>query len=410
MSNLLDRLCDLYGVLPRYSDIWGSTHDVSKAARRALLAAMGVAANTEKEVAASLHAFERHKWDRPMPPVQVVREPARPYRIAIALPVSEDKQAYRWCLRRESGAEDRGEFTPATLEDAERGYLDEQEFVRRILALDLAVEPGYHRFSFERADGRSPTGEMPFIVAPAVCYEPPAIQGEGRMWGFAAQLYGIRSARNYGIGDFGELRGLIEFCAGSGAGTLLLNPLHALFPSTPEHTSPYSPSSRVRFNTLYLDVETIPDFPECDEARAMVLAPQFQAQLRALRATEQVDYLGVTEVKSKVLECLYRHFRTGHLAHDTGRARAFRAFQAEHGKSLRRHALFEALQEYFHALDSAVWGWPAWPEAYRDPQAPEVAAFSEAHPDRVKYFEYLQWQASGQLGAAGTRSGELGSA
>jgi (1->4)-alpha-D-glucan 1-alpha-D-glucosylmutase len=55
-----------------------------------------------------------------------------------------------------------------------------------------------------------------------------------------------------------------------------------------------------------------------------------------------------------------------------------------------------------------VWGWPAWPEAYRDPHTPEVDAFCEAHLERVEFFEYLQWQASAQLAAAGTRSWELG--
>ncbi|MBA4142010.1 MAG: malto-oligosyltrehalose synthase [Nitrosospira sp.] len=408
MSNRLDKLCDLCGVLPQYSDIWGNPHYTSEAAKRALLGAMGVPANTEEEAAASLHAFERRRWERPMPPVQVVREPAQPHRIGIALPITEDKLAYRWHLRRECGAEDDGEFTPAAMEEVERCHLDGQEFVRRVLALDLAVEPGYHRLSIERADGRGPNGEMPLIVAPVTCYEPPAIRGEGRAWGFAVQLYGIRSERNYGIGDFGDLRRLIEFCAEAGAAALLLNPLHALFPDAPDHASPYSPSSRTYFNTLYLDVEAISDFTESEEVRAMVFAPTFQAQLRALRAKEQVDYGGVAEVKSKVLACLYHHFRSAHLSRSTNRAKAFRAFQAEHGESLRKQALFEALQEYFRAQDSTVWGWPVWPETYRDPNAQEVAAFCAARLDRVEYFEYLQWQASIQLGVTGTRSWELG--
>jgi (1->4)-alpha-D-glucan 1-alpha-D-glucosylmutase len=408
MSNTLDKLCDRYGVLPWYSDIWGNAHHISEAAKRALLGAMGIAANTEEETAASLQAFERSKWERPLSPVQVVREAARPHRIAIALPVSEDTRAYRWCLRRESGAEDRGEFTPAALNDVECAHFGGQEFLRGMLSLDLAVEPGYHRFSIERADGHGLTGEMPIIVAPAACYEPPAIHGEGRVWGFAAQLYGIRSERNYGIGDFSDLRRLVEFCAEAGASTLLLNPLHALFPNTPEHASPYSPSNRAWFNILYLDVEVIADFAECEEARTLVAAPQFQAQLRALRAAEQVDYRGAAEAKTKVCGYLYRHFRTHHLTRNTGRAQAFRAFQAEHGDSLRKQALFEALQEYFHAQDSAMWGWPAWPEAYREPQAPEVEAFCDNRLDRVEYFEYLQWQASAQLGAIGTCSAALG--
>ncbi|HUW29281.1 MAG TPA: malto-oligosyltrehalose synthase [Sulfuriferula sp.] len=408
MSDLLDQLCSLCGVLPQYSDIWGNVHHTSDAIKRALLAAMGLAVENDEQIAAALHGFERRNWEHPLPPVQVVRETARPYRIVISLPVSEEKWNYRWCLRRESGAEDRGEVSPAALEDAGRCQLDEQDFVRRVLALDFTVEPGYHRFSLERADGHGPVSEMPLIVAPASCYVPPAIQGDGRVWGFAAQLYGIRSERNWGIGDLSDLRHMLEFCGEAGASTVLLNPVHALFPDVPEHASPYSPSSRTYFNTLYLDVEAIADFAECEEARAMVHAPQFQARLRALRAAEQVDYRGVAEVKSQVLERLYAHFRSHHLDRNSNRAQGFHAFQAEHGESLRKQALFETLQEHFRARDSEVWGWPAWPAAYRDPRAPEVAAFCDEYLERVEFFEYLQWQTAGQLAAAGTRSWELG--
>jgi (1->4)-alpha-D-glucan 1-alpha-D-glucosylmutase len=424
LSNPLDQLCELYGVLPGYHDIWGNSHHASEFGKRTLLGAMGVPANNDDEVAASLHACERDRWKKPLPPVLVLRETlpetltetqterGQPYpvlyRVAFALPISEDRVPYRWHLRRESGSEDSGEFIPEGMQELERGHLDGQEFVRRALPLNLQIEQGYHRFALERADHRGIIAEMQLIIAPATCYQPPALQGEGRGWGFAVQLYAVRSERNYGMGDLGDLRRLVEFCAEGGGSTLLLNPLHALFPDAPEHASPYSPSSRAWFNPLYLDVEAIPDFMESEEVRSLVLAPQFQAQLRALRAAEQVDYRGVAEVKSTVCNRLYQHFRAVHLMENTDRARAFRAFQSEHGQSLRKQALFEALQEHFRAQDNATWGWPVWPEPCRDPGAPEVAAFCEAHLERVEYFEYLQWQTSMQLWAVRTRSRELG--
>src|SRR5690349_18644368 len=189
MSNPLDQLCELYGVLPCYSDIWGNARHTSEDAKRALLRAMGVAAATEEEISASLFAFSRRKWEHVLPPVQVVREWMRPYRIAVALPASEGKGAHRWRLCRESGAEDHDEFIPGSVEEVERyrftapggfGSCDafdnpaERGLVRRILVLDRAVEPGYHRLSIERSDGHG-LAEMPFIVAPAICYWPPGI-------------------------------------------------------------------------------------------------------------------------------------------------------------------------------------------------------------------------------------------
>ncbi len=402
----LDQLCTVYGVHQEYYTIWGEHRPTSERTKRAILAAMGVPAEDDAAAESSLRDHERRQWCRLLPPVLVVREFSGPCRIPLSLPATLEQSAWQWRLRTEYGQELGGEFVPAALEEGGRTHLDGREYVRRVLAIDPGIEPGYHHFSVQC--GEETHGGMRLIVAPQTCYTPPAIQGNGRLWGFSAQLYGVRSARNWGMGDFSDLRAMQEFCAEQGAATVLLNPLHALFPEAPEHASPYSPSSRVWFNTLYLDVEAIADFAECEPARTRIAAPEFQSRLKALRDAPQVDYRGVFEAKREILELLYAHFRARHLARGTSRAREFRAFQAEHGESLRKLAQFEALQEHFHARDESVWGWPGWPAAYHDQHAPEVAAFCAANLERVEFYEYLQWQAFMELDAAGRRSLECG--
>lgn len=404
--NPLDTLCAHYGVYQEYYTIWGDHHPTSERTKRAILAAMGVPAEDDAAVEGSLRAHEDRQWRCLLPPVMVVREFSGPCRIPLNLPAALDQAACRWRLRTEFGEELGGDFVPAGLGEGGRHQLDGQERVRRVLVLDLPAATGYHRLSIDIGNGMR--GEMPLIVAPHTCYTPPAIQAHRRTWGFAAQLYAVRSAHNWGMGDFSDLRAMIEFCADSGAATVLLNPLHALFADAPEHASPYSPSSRVWFNTLYLDVEAIADFAECEAVREMTASHAFQEKLKALKESGQVDYAGVASAKREMLELLYRYFRKRHLEPGSERSRAFRAFQAAHGESLRKLAEFEALQEYFHAGDDTSWGWPSWPEPYRDPHAAEVAAFAEANPDRVEFFEYLQWQAFLQLEAAGQASWERG--
>ena len=63
-------------------------------------------------------------------------------------------------------------------------------------------------------------------LATGRCYQP-AVLEERRLWGFMVQLYGLRSERNWGIGDFTDLRPLIEIAAGLGAALVGVNPLHA---------------------------------------------------------------------------------------------------------------------------------------------------------------------------------------
>ena len=105
-------------------------------------------------------------------------------------------------------------------------------------------------------DASSFTEEAPLIVAP-----PRAFGGDfDRCWLLAVQLYGVRSARNWGIGDFTDLEGLIELAGDLGADGIGLNPLHALFDDRPADCSPYSPNSRLFLNALYIDVEKLPEF------------------------------------------------------------------------------------------------------------------------------------------------------
>src|SRR5436190_19915122 len=102
------------------------------------------------------------------------------------------------------------------------------------------------------------------------CYEPELLTQGGRVWGFMVQLYGVRSKRNWGIGDFGDLRTLIEFAAARGAAVVGVNPLHAT------QGSPYSPSSRLALNFLYLDVEAIPEYTRSAAAQRLLNTRAFQ--------------------------------------------------------------------------------------------------------------------------------------
>ena len=109
------------------------------------------------------------------------------------------------------------------------------------------------------------------------------------------------------MGDFSDLQAA-RTAAALGAAALGVNPLHALFPHDAGRYSPYSPSSRRFLNPLYLDIEAVPDYAACAEARAMVQAEDFQSSLRTLREAELIDYHAVSALKFQVLRCLFTHF------------------------------------------------------------------------------------------------------
>ncbi|WP_313951569.1 malto-oligosyltrehalose synthase [Accumulibacter sp.] len=402
----LAQLAEYCGISAGYDDVWGKAHATSEQTLRALLGAMHFPA--EADPAALLQTLQEEEWLRPLSSVKVVAVGDAPA-LPVSLPAARASQPHRWILTPENGAASSGEFEPASLRRLAEQRLDKVDYLRGELLLPPLLEPGYYRLEIEQA-GRGGMAQeaMTLIVAPPSCFLPDAVQGEGRVWGPTVQLYGIRSRRNWGIGDFGDLRTLLDASADAGGGVIGVNPLHALFPDDPKRISPYSPSSRCFVNVLYIDVEAVAEFGECEAARNLVASERFQARLRRLRAGEEVDYEEVSAAKREVLVALYRHFREQHLASDTARARAFRLFRTEGGLPLELHARFEALQAHFQGENPGVWGWPAWPEKYRDPQAPAVAAFAAEHAEAIDYSAWLQWLAEEQLTALGQQSWRRG--
>src|SRR5215813_3387365 len=399
----LERLCAKCGVEIEYFDLWGQRRRAPESTKIRLQQAMGVAIHDARGAAAALAEIENGAWRNVLPPVKVVREGEAPPRIVVTLPATRSADAFNWFLKLESGERSAGTLRAEALIALDSREIAGVTYAQRSFDLPAVPAPGYHSFSLVEPGSGTLIATMRLIVCPALCFQPQSLADGARIWGPAIQLYALRSARNWGVGDLADLRNLVDFAASARAGIVGMNPLHALFPDRPTEASPYRPSNRTHLNVLYLDVESIADFEECPAARRRASTPEFQTRLAALRAAEFVDYAGAGAVKFEVLELLYRHFRSRHLAEMTRRGREFRDFQAAGGEPLRLHALFEALQEKFFGEDPSVWGWPAWPAEYRDPASEAVSDFSREHVERVEYFEYLQWQVDAQLGAAARR-------
>jgi 4-alpha-glucanotransferase len=216
---------------------------------------------------------------------------------------------------------------------------------------------------------------VPLIVTP-----PSAFAGDfDRGWLLAVQLYGVRSARNWGIGDFTDLEGLIKLAGQLGADGVGLNPLHVLFDDRPGDCSPYSPNSRLFLNPLYIDVEQIPDYRR-DASPDVV---------ERLRASCTVDYVGVSDLKWSALRAAYEAFSANA---DTARRQDLDSFRADRGALLTRFACFEVLR---HRFKTPWWEWPGeW-------RQPDEAACEDLRrgPARheIEFVEFVQWTADRQL-------------
>jgi 4-alpha-glucanotransferase len=404
LDSLLDQLASRRGIGEAYYDYRGELRAFSAATKTAILAAMGCEVTDAGAIARELADLDLQRWRSLLPKVSVIR-PGRTG-VVVALPVETLDHAVEWLLTMPDGAQVTGRSAGAGLEELEHREVDGRRITRRMLVLPEGLPPGHHLLSVRAG---AAAGECALVVAPGRCHEPSSLASGGRLWGVAVQLYTLRSGGNWGIGDFADLSTVVRRCAEQGAAFIGLNPLHALFPANPGHYGPYSPSSRHFLNVLYIAVPSVPEYADCATARGFVESPEFQRELVRLRATDDVDYPGVARAKLPVLERLYEHFRRTELDRDTDRARAFRAYLRERGEPLRRHALHDAIDAHLRPQDPGrYWGWPAWPEALRDPAGPGVREFEELHRVAVEYYAWLQWIADGQLAAAQRLARELG--
>ena len=210
-----------------------------------------------------------------------------------------------------------------------------------------------------------------------------------RSWGFAVQLYSVRSLGSWGHGD---LRDLADLAAWSGrelgADFVLVNPLHAPEPLAPISPSPYLAMTRRHLSPLYLRIEDIPEYARLspgDRARVDALGAPLRA---ANRTAALIDRDAVWAAKRAALEIIH--------AAGLGSARRAEldAFREHDQEAIRDWATWCAIAEV-HGPD-----WRAWPAALANPRSAEVAALRRERAGQVDFHVWLQWLAAEQADTA----------
>ncbi len=236
--------------------------------------------------------------------------------------------------------------------------------------LPADLPPGYHQLQLHSAHKPSR-----LIVTPGTCWLPENLE----TWGWAVQLYAARSRSSWGIGDFADLDRLAAWSATElGAGMMLLNPLSAATPVTPQQDSPYYPTSRRFFNPLWLHIPWVPGATDAKLPRLEEIA-RLACRLNLDRLIQRDT---VFHLKMQALDLLWPQFQG---------APAFDDYCAQQGPHLHQFAVFCALAEHHNS------GRYNWPPQYRHPASPAVADFALAHPDRVRFHKWLQWLLDTQL-------------
>src|SRR5690606_21305504 len=274
---------------------------------------------------------------------------------------------YQGALEYRIQLEDGGDIERGT---AKRGASNE-------VRLPAQTQIGYHQLQIGDIS-------LTLAVAPQRCPTVKQRAGQGgKPWGVVAQLYSLRRARQSTnqdndptagteadlsaaldqVGDYAALAQLAHHAGRSGASALALSPVHAMFSADPNRYSPYSPSSRLFYNTLYVD-------PGClgNEALGHAFATVQKQGLRPLQKDSGlVDWPEVSRFRMTLLRAVYDWFEQEASA---AMNEEFASFQKKAGEGLRCHCIYEALHAHFGATLGVSAGWQAWPDEFHDTNSP----------------------------------------
>lgn len=253
---------------------------------------------------------------------------------------------------------------------------------------------------FERSTDQRPAR---WTICPSRAHFPCELDSGRKIAGVAAALYGVRSRDNWGVGDFSDLRKIIDWaCDGLGVDLVGLNPLHALFNRAPYSISPYMPSSRLFRNVVYLDVAGMDHFQESREAKSLVDRDDTRSLIERLRREETVNYEDAAALKIRVLREVFQSFMDrNHAPENRGEQWSqFQSYIDSEGDYLKKFATFCALDEHFRSQAPPVYLWKEWPAPYRDPEGPAVTEFQREHAHEILFRQYIQWQLERQLEGA----------
>jgi len=340
VTGALYRLARAAGVQLSYTDVSGREQCARTESVVAVLRGLGIPLDHPDQAAGALAALHKERRSRACEPVVVAWE-GQAAALKLRLTAGSTRSGVRCVLTLEDGGELRWTVSPRDLERATaRGVAD--------ISLPGDLPLGAHRLTIEVGPKLAHS-----TVLAAPCRSFAREHAGSRQLGVFLPLYSVRSERNWGVGDLGDLQMLGEWSAASGCGFVGTLPLLASFLDEPFDPSPYSPASRLFWNELFLDVEAAPEFEGSAAARRIVASAAFQEPLEKLRSAKLVDYKGAYRLKRRVLDVL-----AAAAFGDAKRRRQIDRFAAA-VPTAREYAAFRAVGE------AAGCGWRQWDDRLR---------------------------------------------
>ncbi|MBR1916085.1 MAG: 4-alpha-glucanotransferase [Alphaproteobacteria bacterium] len=372
MTQKLDELSNKIGIATTFSFGANDTCHVSDELLEFLCCQFGMDVSSPKAISKSCEMLDNRCYDEVVAPIYVMRQNG----IKLDIYVLKGEVLAPDMLKIKPQGKAKFRTLPFEAVTEFEKDLKGQVYQKIVLNINENLDIGYYELEMKIKDVLY---HSVLAVAPEKCYVPQVLKDE-KIWGFTLQLYSLKSKRNWGVGDFTDLKNFATIAAKSGADIIGLNPINVLSHDFPENASPYASISRFFLNPIYIDVEKTAGFDEKIKGR-------YAAQIAKAKESNLIDYTNIYNIKINALHDIF-------VAHKKP-IKAFENYKKSQGKRLHLFALYQAI---YHEKCKSIWGgWRAWPEGLKNLGAMDLAIFEQTHQKEIEFFKFLQFEAARQF-------------
>ncbi len=356
----LNFLLTHYGIEKEYIDYSGNIIEIPYTHRLKILSFFSIDIDDKIDVEKKVSAIKESLYLSLIPTVTITKEVSNSNdtnnsdlnnHITINIPTPYLNSPLKWKITLENGGTLQDSFTPNELKEIhyEELNLEKNEkniaVSRRELPLPSLIN-GYHSLSISKSDSDDKNTQESIdtfldntntrsliISSPNRCYEPEWVLKDKKLKGLSVQVYSLISEKNWGMGNFSDLKQLITRSSSLKIDFIVLNPLHFLDANNPDHCSPYSPMDRRFINPLYIDPTIEPDFLACEKIAAYLQKRSVLKSINASKELTYIDYQAVSQLKYNIFSKMFAYFKKNDLKKNSARAQAFNTYIEKKGPS-----------------------------------------------------------------------------
>ena len=199
--------------------------------------------------------------------------------------------------------------------------------------------------------------------------------------GVAIPVFALRSKKSFGVGEFNDLKLMVDWAAATGQSIIQIQPVNdTTMTNTWQDSYPYNANSTFALHPQYLH---LPDVGKLADKEA---TKQFDKLGKKHNALAEIDYEAVNKAKSDYLHAIYEQEGTKLFESDE-----FKAFMERNGYWLRPYAVFCALRDEYGTPEFSQWGKMA---TYTKAK---MEKYEAEHAEAVAYNHFVQFHLDRQL-------------